>query len=50
MNTTPDHNNDRLDGLYEVREELKLIAESDVPYSKDAQNFLKALRREGYDV
>ncbi len=49
----PDHERKReenLDRLYELREEMQIIAESDGPYAKYAENGLKRLREEGYDV
>lgn len=48
--TATDRTKERLQPLYEVHEELQLIAESDVPYARDAQNFLESLREAGYDV
>ena len=41
---------DRLDKLYEVHEELQLIADSDARYAKYAKNGLESLREAGYDV
>ncbi|MEA5387154.1 hypothetical protein VB779_08835 [Haloarculaceae archaeon H-GB11] len=41
---------DRLDDLYEVVDELKLIAESDAGYAEYAENFLESLQEAGYDV
>jgi hypothetical protein len=41
---------DRLDELYELREELQLVAQSDARYAKWAQNGLDQLREAGYDV
>ncbi|WP_436933728.1 hypothetical protein [Halovenus marina] len=49
----PDHEQKReanLDRLYELREELKIVAESDIDYAQYAQNALETLRQEGYDV
>lgn len=49
----PDHEKRReenLDRLYELREELQIIAESDAEYAKYAQNGLETLREAGYDV
>lgn len=43
-------NKDRLDELYELRDELKLIAESDARYAKYAKNALNTLQKKGYDV
>lgn len=43
-------NEDRLDELYELREELKQIADSDARYSTYAENALATLREAGYDV
>jgi hypothetical protein len=40
----------RLETLYELREEFKIVAESDVEYAKYAENALEVLREEGYDV
>lgn len=49
--TDPDAKaDDRLDALYEVHEELQLIADSDARYASYAQNALESLREAGYDV
>lgn len=49
--TTPqDKREQTLEQLYEVREELALIAASDGPYAKYAENWLESLREAGYDV
>ena len=45
-----DRQQEKLDRLYECRDELKTIAESDARYAKYAQNFLDSLREAGYDV
>lgn len=50
---TPDpekKRDEKLEKLYERREDLQLIAESDCLYAKYAQNFLESLREAGYDV
>lgn len=39
-----------LEALYEIEEELKMVAEADIPYSEHAQNGLDALEEAGYDV
>lgn len=41
---------DRLETLYELREELRLVADSDCAYAEYAQNGLDALQEAGYDV
>jgi len=41
---------EKLDELYDLREELEQIADSDARYSEYAQNFLESLREAGYDV
>ena len=41
---------ENLDELYELREELREIADSDARYSEYAANFLESLRAAGYDV
>lgn len=49
----PEHEQKRqevLDQIYDLREELKIIADADVEYAKYAQNALDTLREEGYDV
>lgn len=49
----PDHEQKRqenLDRLYALREEWRTIADSDGPYAKYAENALRRLREEGYDV
>jgi len=49
----PDHEEKRhenLDRLYELREELQTIADSDAEYAEYAENFLNSLRGAGYDV
>jgi len=48
--TADEPRDDRLDQLYEVVDELKIIAESDVDYAEYAQNFLASLKEAGYDV
>lgn len=49
----PDHEQRRketLDRLYELREELRIAANSDTDYAEYAQNGLETLKEEGYDV
>jgi len=41
---------ENLDRLYELRDELKLIADSDCRYATYAENFLESLEEAGYDV
>lgn len=41
---------ERLERLYELREELKTIANSDVEYAEYASNGLERLQEAGYDV
>jgi hypothetical protein len=41
---------ERLDTLYELREELRIVADSEGPYAKYGQNGLEALRDAGYDL
>jgi len=41
---------DRLDELYELREELQTIAGTDARYAEYAENALASLREAGYDV
>jgi len=48
-NDTPDDQN-RLDELYELRDELQTIAGSDAKYATYAENALDTLREAGYDV
>jgi hypothetical protein len=50
LQRSPPSRKERLRPLYEVREELKLVANSDAEYAKYAQNFLESLREAGYDV
>jgi len=58
MSIDPNDNSDdpierqeeKLDQLYERREELQTIAESDCRYAAYAQNFLDSLREAGYDL
>lgn len=45
-----DQRKDRLDKLYELREELQIVADADVEYSKYAKEGLRTLREAGYDV
>ena len=40
----------RLEKLYAIREELQLVAESDLEYAKYAETGLERLREAGYDV
>jgi len=50
-NNAPSPNDeDRLDELYDLREELQQIAGSDARYAKYAENALASLREAGYDV
>jgi hypothetical protein len=49
----PDHERKRketLDRLYELRDDLKTIANSDADYAEYAHNGLETLKKEGYDV
>ena len=46
----PDAEEAALEELYDLREELKLVAEADVAYAKYAENGLERLREAGYDV
>lgn len=48
--TMEDRRKENLETLYELREELKLIADSEGPYAKYAENWLESLREAGYDV
>jgi len=41
---------EKLSGLMDVKDELELIAASDVAYAKDARNWLEALDEAGFDV
>lgn len=41
---------ENLETLYGLREEFKIIAEADVEWSKYAEEALRTLREEGYDV
>lgn len=41
---------EELDQWYELREELEIVAEADVRWSKYARNILQDLREAGYDV
>jgi hypothetical protein len=41
---------DALDRLYELREQFKIIANSDAEYAKYAENALQRLQEEGYDI
>lgn len=45
-----DERKDRLDTLYDLREELQTVAEADIEYSKYAKEGLRTLRENGYDV
>jgi hypothetical protein len=47
---SPPSQKERLRPLYEISEELQLVANSDADYAKYAQNFLESLREAGYDV
>lgn len=49
-NSLDDRREERLEALYELREEFETVAEADVPYAKWAENALETLRKEGYDV
>ena len=40
----------RLDTLYELREELRIVADSDCSYAKYGQNGLEVLRDAGYSL
>jgi hypothetical protein len=49
----PDHvqrRKENLDRLYDLREELETVANSDADYAAYAESFLETLRAEGYDV
>lgn len=39
----------RLDRLYELREQLQIVAASDIEYAKYAREGLRTLREEGYE-
>jgi hypothetical protein len=41
---------ERLDTLYELREELRIVADSDCDYAKYGENGLEALRDAGYSL
>lgn len=41
---------ENLDRIYDLREELQIVADADIEYAKYAQNALDTLREEGYDV
>ena len=45
-----DRREEGLDKLYELREELKTIADSEAEYARFAENALDTLREAGYDV
>lgn len=44
------HDEDRLEKLYELRDELQTIADSDAEWARYAQEGLDQLREAGYDV
>jgi len=46
----PDAEAAALEELYDLREELKLVAGSDCAYAKYCENGLERLREAGYDV
>jgi len=48
--TMEEKQKENLDKLYELREELELVAASDAEYAKYAVNFLESLDEAGYDV
>ena len=48
--TLSDEREERLDRLYGLREQLQTIADDGGPYSKYAEEALRTLREEGYDV
>jgi len=48
--TTDVPEEDRLDELYDLEEELKLIAGSDAQYATYAENAIDRLQEAGYDV
>jgi len=46
----PDKDDDYLETLYDLREELKIIANSEAEWAKYAEEGLSKLREAGYDV
>ena len=45
-----DKRQDRLDTLYELREEFQTVAGTDLPYATYCETALETLREAGYDV
>lgn len=50
MTDADERREEALDRLYELREELQTIADSDAEYAKYAREGLRKLREAGYDV